>query len=58
MFLALLANLAGTAILFVRFILGREPFAALLRWQAAYLYVFAAWATIVAFLFPVFYGFR
>ena len=54
----LLVNLGGTALLYVRFLRRRTPFAALWRWQTVYLYVFAAWAAIVAFLFPSIFGFR
>jgi hypothetical protein len=54
----LLANLGGTAFLYARFLRGGIPFSRLLEWQTAYLYVFAAWAAVVAFLFPPVFGFR
>ena len=49
----LLVNLAWSTVLYVRFIRGRESFAALERWQTDYLPVYAAWAAIVVIAFPV-----
>lgn len=54
----LLGNLAGSAVLYASFLRGRTPFARLLQWQTTYLYVIAAWAAVVAFLFPPLFGFR
>ncbi|MBM0225598.1 MULTISPECIES: permease prefix domain 1-containing protein [Micromonospora] len=48
----LLANLAYSAWLLLRFIRRRTPFAALERWQTGYLPVYAVWAWIVVLLFP------
>ena len=48
----LLVNLAGSAVLYVRFLLGRGTFVSLERWQTGYLPVYAAWAAIVVILFP------
>jgi hypothetical protein len=48
----LLANLAWSAWLLLRFVGKRTPFAALERWQTGYLPVYAAWAWIVVLLFP------
>lgn len=48
----LLANLAYSAWLLLRFIRRRTPFAALERWQTGYLPVYAAWAWIVVLAFP------
>jgi hypothetical protein len=48
----LLVNLAWSAVLYVRFLRGRETFAALERWQTSYVPVYAAWAAIVVALFP------
>ena len=56
--LVLLVNLAWSAWLYVRFLRGRGPFAALERWQTAYLPVYAVWAGIVAILFPPLFGYR
>jgi len=53
----LLANLGGSAFLYARFVRGRVAFSRLLNWQTFYLYVFAAWAAVVAFLFPLLFGF-
>jgi hypothetical protein len=53
----LLANLGGSAFLYARFLRGGVAFARLLNWQTFYLYIFAAWAAVVAFLFPLLFGF-
>jgi hypothetical protein len=53
----LLVNLAGSAILYARFMRGGVAFSRLLDWQTTYLYVLAAWAAVVAFLFPPLFGF-
>jgi len=45
------------AVLQVRFLSGRASFAALERWQTNYLPVYAAWAAVVAIVFPVVFGF-
>ena len=48
----LLANLAWSVWLLLRFVRRRTPFAALERWQTGYLPVYAAWAWIVVLAFP------
>ncbi len=48
----LLANLAWSAWLLLRFLRRHTPFAALERWQTGYLPVYAAWAWIVVLVFP------
>ncbi|MGQ0778769.1 MAG: permease prefix domain 1-containing protein [Pseudonocardiales bacterium] len=48
----LLANLAWSAWLLLRFIRRRTLFAALERWQTGYLPVYAVWAWIVVLAFP------
>lgn len=53
----LLIDLAGTAFLYGRFLWGRASFSRLWEWQTTYLYVFAAWAAVVAFVFPPSFGF-
>ena len=53
----LLVNLAGSALLYAGFLRGRVAFGRLYDWQTAYLYVLAAWAAVVAFLFPPLFGF-
>jgi hypothetical protein len=50
--LILLANLAWSAWLLLRFVRRRAPFAALEHWQTGYLSVYAAWALIVVLVFP------
>jgi hypothetical protein len=54
----LLVNLAWSAALYARFLRGRGTFAALERWQTAYLPVYAVWAGLVAVVFPPLFGFR
>jgi hypothetical protein len=53
----LLANLGGSAFLYARFLRSGVGFSRLLNWQTFYLYIFAAWAAWVAFLFPLLFGF-
>lgn len=48
----LLANLAWSAWLLLRFARRHTPFATLERWQTGYLPVYAAWAWIVVLAFP------
>jgi hypothetical protein len=55
--LVLLVNLGGSAVLYGGFLLRGRPFSRLLEWQTTYLYVFAAWVAVVAFGFPVAFGF-
>ncbi len=55
--IVLLANLTGSAILYARFLRGRPVFSRLCAWQTFYLYIFAAWAAVVALLFPLVFGF-
>jgi len=54
----LLANLAWSAYLLLAFLRRRRPFAALERWQTAYLPVYAAWAWIAVLVFPPVFGYR
>jgi hypothetical protein len=55
--LVLMGNLAWSAWLLLGFLRGRRRFAALERWQTAYIPVYAAWATVVVVVFPVVFGF-
>ena len=55
--LILLVNLAGSALLYARFLRRDVAFSRLYDWQTTYLYVLAAWAAVVAFLFPPLFGF-
>ena len=54
--LILLVNLAWSAVLCGRFVLGRGEFSALERWQTRCLPLYAAWAALVAAIFPVLLG--
>ena len=56
--LVLLANLAGTAWLSVRFLTARGPYHRLERWQTSYLPVFALWVGAVVVVLPPLFGFR
>jgi hypothetical protein len=49
----LLVNLAWSAVLYVRILLGRGSFQGLERWQTGYLPVYAGWAAAVVVLFPL-----
>lgn len=52
----LLANLAGTAVFYGRFLAGRGTYHQVERWQTSYLPVFAVWAaTVVVVLPPLFH---
>jgi hypothetical protein len=54
----LLVSLVGSAWLYARFLRGRTSFAALERWQTAYLPVYFVWAWCVAVLFPPLFQYR
>ena len=54
----LLGNLLWSAVLYVRFLRGRAPFAGLERWQTAYLPVYSIWAAMVVVAFPPVFGFK
>jgi hypothetical protein len=53
----LLVNLAGSAVLYARFLRGQTRFTRLWDWQMTYVYVLAGWAAVVALLFPPLFGF-
>ena len=54
----LLVNLAWTAWLYACFLRHRGSFAALERWQIAYLPVYSVWAALVVVMFPPVFGYR
>ena len=56
--LILLVNLGWAAWLYIQFLRGRADFAALERWQTAYLPVYAVWAAVVIAAFPPLFGFN
>ena len=56
--LILLVNLAWSAWLYARFLRRRDSFAALERWQIAYLPVYSLWAAVVVVIFPPLFGYR
>ena len=53
----LLVNLSWSAWLYTCFLRGRGSFAALEKWQTAYLPVYAAWAGFVVIVFPPLFGY-
>lgn len=53
----LLVNLAWSAVLYMGFVRRRTPFTRIERWQTNYLTVYAAWAAVVAVLFPPIFGY-
>ena len=55
--IVLLVNLAWSAWLYARFLRRRGEFAALERWQMAYLPVYSVWAALVVVVFPPLFGF-
>ncbi|MGM7422206.1 permease prefix domain 1-containing protein [Cellulosimicrobium sp. CpK407] len=55
--LLLLVHLVWSAVLATAFLRGRRPFADLVAWQTRFLPVYAAWAAIVAVVFPPVFGF-
>jgi hypothetical protein len=56
--LILVVNLGWSAVLYAKFIRGRDTFASLERWQTAYLPVYAVWAWIVVVVFPLVFRFQ
>jgi hypothetical protein len=54
----LLVNLSWSAWLYARFVGGRGSFAALERWQIAYLPVYSVWAALVVAIFPFVFSYR
>ncbi|HWB99266.1 MAG TPA: permease prefix domain 1-containing protein [Bryobacteraceae bacterium] len=56
--LILLVNLTWSAWLYARFLRHRDSFAALERWQIAYLPVYSIWAALVVVIFPPVFGYR
>lgn len=53
----LLVNLAGSALLYIRFLSGRGSFSLLEMWQTSYLPVYAVWAAFVVIIIPPLFGF-
>jgi hypothetical protein len=56
--IALLVNLGGLALLYVRYFARKIEFSILERWQTFYLYIYVVWMAVVAFAFPVIFSFR
>ncbi len=56
--LILLVNLTWSAWLYACFLRHRGPFAALERWQVAYLPAYSVWAALVVVIFPPVFGYR
>jgi hypothetical protein len=53
----LLVNLAWSAVLYIRFLTNRGPFADVEQWQTNYLPVYAVWGAIVVTVFPPLFGY-
>jgi hypothetical protein len=53
----LLVNLVWSAVVYARFLTGHASFAALERWQIAYLPIYSAWAAFVVIAFPPLFSF-
>jgi hypothetical protein len=51
-------NLAGLAYFYIKVIHKRVHFELLERFQTRYLVIYAGWLAVVAFLFPLFFGFQ
>ena len=56
--LILLVNLGGLAWLYCRFFLKKSDFITIENWQTSYLYAYVVWLGIVAFVFPIAFGFN
>ena len=56
--LVLLVNLAGLAWLYFLFFLKKIDFIKIEKWQTSYLYIYAVWLGIVAFIFPLIFGYN
>jgi len=55
--LILLVNLLWSGWLYIQFLRGDRPFAALERWQTSYLPIYSAWAAIIVIVFPPLFAF-
>lgn len=56
--LVLLVNLGGLAWLYILFFFKKADFIKIEKWQTSYLSVYAIWLGIVAFIFPMIFGFN
>ncbi|MEZ4503878.1 MAG: hypothetical protein R3C39_14745 [Dehalococcoidia bacterium] len=54
----LLAHLAGSAVLYLKFVRGSTTFERVERWQTRYLPLYPVWAALVVVLFPPLFGFE
>ena len=55
--LVLLGNLGGLAWMYLGYFKGKYDFIKLEKWQTSYLSVYFVWTAIVAFIFPIMFGF-
>ncbi|GGL61766.1 permease prefix domain 1-containing protein [Sporolactobacillus putidus] len=55
--LTLLVNLGGLAWLYLRYLVKKNDFPHLEKWQTAYLSVYVIWMAVVAFAFPIMFRF-
>ena len=56
--IVMMVNLLGLAILYIRNFAGKIEFNWLEKWQTSYLGVYAIWMAVVAFIFPLVFGFN
>jgi hypothetical protein len=56
--IALLINLGGLALLYIRYFTKKIEFSILERWQTFYLYIYVVWMAVVAFVFPIIFNFK
>jgi hypothetical protein len=56
--LILLVNLVGLAWMYIRYFAKKIEFYVLEKWQTSYLSAYVIWMAVVAFLFPIVFGFR
>lgn len=54
----LLSNLGGLAFFYIKFFIKKNNFLLLEKWQTFYLYIIFLWCGIVAFIFPLMFGFK
>ena len=56
--IALLVNLGGLALLYIRYFAKKIEYSILERWQTFYLYIYVVWIAIVTFVFPIIFNFK
>ncbi len=54
----LLVNLTALLVLYIRYLINRIEFNRIEIWQTKYLSIYAVWAAVVVFVFPLVFGFK